>query len=74
MSTSIKVERQVGSRATEHSPTGYQVGKYSTADQEGNCIIEMPLWYFDEAVEELRMTMLKFVLTLSYKSRGIGGS
>jgi hypothetical protein len=60
MNTSIKAERHVGSRATGYFPTGYQVGKYSAANREGNCIIEMPLWYFKEAMEELRMTMFKF--------------
>ena len=60
MNTSVKVERHVGSRATGYSPTGHQVGNYSAADQEGNCIIEINLWYFEEVVEELRMTMFKF--------------
>jgi len=53
------VERRVGSRETEYSPTGYQVGKYSAADQEGNCIIEITLWYYETSVEELRITMFK---------------
>jgi hypothetical protein len=59
MNIFIKVERQIGSRATGYSPTGYQVGKYSAAEQEGNCIIELTLWHFEQAVEELRMTMFK---------------
>jgi len=59
MNTSIKVERYVGSRETGYSPTAYQVGKYSAADQDWNCIIEITLWYFEEAVEELRITMFK---------------
>ena len=59
MKTSIKVERYAGSRESGYSPTGYQVGKYSAAGQEWNCIIEITLWYFEEAVEELRITMFK---------------
>jgi hypothetical protein len=37
---------------TGYFPTGYQLGKYSAADQEGNCIIEVILWYFEEDVEK----------------------
>ena len=48
MNASIKVGRHVGIQATEHSPTGYQIGKYSAADQEGKRIIEMPLWLYKQ--------------------------
>jgi hypothetical protein len=53
------VERRVGSRETEYCPTGCQVGRYSAADQAGNCIIVITLWYYEKSVEELRITMFK---------------
>jgi hypothetical protein len=46
---------------------------YSAAALVGNCIIEMPSWYFEEAEEEGRMAIF-MCCNSSYKSSGTGGS